>query len=139
MTIATVDDVQARFNRPLTEEERALAGVLLGDVEAILRGRIRDLDDRVAADPNYRDLVVMVEASAALRVLRNPEGYRQETEGNYGYSLSAAVASGHLFVMDSEWQLLGASRGAWTIVPETRATRPRWGFPDPWRPGGRVR
>lgn len=147
-TIATVDDVQDRFNRPLTEEERDLAATLLVDVEAILRGRIRDLDDRCAADANYRALVVMVEANSVLRVLRNPEGYRQETEGNYGYSLSAAVASGHLFVMDSEWALLGASRGAWTIAPATRANHRPTGIdpwakgwrhdppPDPWRPSG---
>jgi len=117
MAVATVDDVQDRFDRPLSEDERRLAEVLLGDVEAMIRARIRDLDARVAADSNYRALVVKIEAAAVLRVLRNPEGYRQETEGNYGYSLSAAVASGHLFVMDSEWAELGARGGAFTITP----------------------
>src|SRR5690606_8205532 len=112
MAVATVDDVQERVDRPLSEDERRLAEVLLGDVEAMIRARIRDLDARVAADSNYRALVVKIEAAAVLRVLRNPEGYRQETEGNYGYSLSAAVASGHLFVMDSEWAELGARGGA---------------------------
>ena len=74
----------------------------------------------------------MVESNAVLRVLRNPEGYRQETEGNYGYSLSAAVASGHLFIMDSEWDDLGYRTGAWTITPVVRTRRCR---PDPWTPG----
>lgn len=132
MAYATVDDVQARLGRPLTDEEKALAATLLDDVEARIRARIPDLDERVAADENYEALVVQVEANAVLRVLRNPEGYRQETEGNYSYSLSAAVASGHLFVMDSEWGLLGSGRGAWTITPVLRQRRC---YPDPWTPG----
>ena len=130
MSIATVEDVQDRLNRPLTDEERRWAKILLGDVEAKIRRRIGDLTDR-AADEGFRDVVVMVEANAVLRVLRNPEGYRQETEGNYGYSLSAAVASGHLFVMDSEWADLGYRAGAWTITP---ALRPVCRRPDPWTP-----
>src|SRR5690606_40976576 len=80
MAVATVDDVQDRFDRPLSEDERRLAEVLLGDVEAMIRARIRDLDARVAADSNYRALAVKIEAAAVLRVLRNPEGYRQDTE-----------------------------------------------------------
>lgn len=126
MAYATVPNVQARFTRPLTLEEEQMAQTLLDDVEARLRARIPDLDERVDADANYLALVVQVEANAVLRVLRNPEGYRQETEGNYSYSLSAAVASGHLFVMDSEWDLLGARRGAFTITPylETSPTPP---------------
>ncbi|ASU81409.1 hypothetical protein CDO52_00200 [Nocardiopsis gilva YIM 90087] len=123
MALATAADVQARLNRPLTAEEEQLAQTLLDDIESRIRARIPDLDERVAKDTNFRALVVQVEANAVLRVLRNPEGYRQETEGNYSYSLSAAVASGHLFVMDSEWDLLGASRGAFTITPHLQATR----------------
>lgn len=130
MAIATVDDVQDRLDRELTDDERDLAATLLEDVEAIIRSRVRNLLRRAATDESYRQIVVMVEANAVLRVLRNPEGYRQETEGNYSYSLNAAVASGHLFVMDSEWQLLGANRGAFTVAPKVR--RPRRGITRTW-------
>lgn len=122
MAIATVDDVQDRLDRELTDDEKRLAATLLEDVEAIIRSRVRNLLRRAAADESYRQIVVMVEANAVLRVLRNPEGYRQETEGNYSYSLNAAVASGHLFVLGSEWELLGANRGAFTITPKVRHT-----------------
>lgn len=132
MAYATVDDVQARLGRPLTSEERELAVTLLDDVEAMLRARIPDLDERVEVNENYRALVVMVEANAVLRVLKNPEGYRQESEGNYSYSLNVAAAAGYLLVLDWEWRMLGASRGAWTITP---AVRRRWCPPDPWTPG----
>src|SRR5690606_39528980 len=90
MAVATVDDVQDRFDRPLSEDERRLAEVLLGDVEAMIRARIRDLDARVAADSNYRALVVKIEAAAVLRVLRNPEGYRQETEDRKSTRLNSS-------------------------------------------------
>lgn len=130
MAIATVDDVQDRLDRPLTDDEKQLAATLLEDVEAIIRSRVRNLLRRAATDESYRQIVVMVEANAVLRVLRNPEGYRQETEGNYSYSLNAAVASGHLFVLDSEWELLGANRGAFTITP--KVSRPRRGITRTW-------
>jgi len=130
MAIATVDDVQAWYNRELDEDERRLAQTLLNGVEAKIRRRIRNLTARAAADSDFREIVVMVEANAVLRVLRNPEGYRQETEGNYGYSLNAAVAAGHLFIMDSEWEDLGARRGAGTIAPKVR--RPCRGITRTW-------
>jgi len=133
VSVATVEDVQKWLNRPLTAEERDWAKTLLGGAEVMIRSRIPDLVEKAAVDEHWREALVMVEANAALRVLRNPEGYRQETEGNYGYSLSAAVASGHLFIMNSEWDVLGYRSGAWTIAPVVRTACRR---PDPWTPGG---
>ena len=117
MAYATVDDVAARLGRDMDEAERRLAAVLLDDVEERLRARIPDLDDRVAADEHYRALVVSVEATAVVRVLRNPGGYRSETDGNYSYSLDTRAAAGFLTILDEELALLGAARGAWTAVP----------------------
>lgn len=130
MAIATVDDVQDRYGPELTDEEKRLAKTLLNDVEVKIRRRARNLVARATADPDWREAVVAVEANAVLRVLRNPEGYRQEVEGNYSYSLSAAVASGHLFVMDSEWDDLGLSGRAFTVAPKLR--RPRRGITRTW-------
>jgi hypothetical protein len=118
---ATVDDVVARF-RPLTPEEEALAATLLDDAETRIRFRVRDLDSRVA-DPEYHKLVVLVEVGAVLRVLRNPEGYRSESDGDYSYTLSVQVASGLLDILDGEWRLLGVFRGAFTIAPTIGAPR----------------
>lgn len=130
VAVATIEDVQARLNRPLDATEVALAETLLDDAEAMIRRRIKDLDERVAADATYRALAVKIEANAVLRVIRNPEGYRQESNGTYSYALSAAVAAGHLFIMDSEWTELGASRAAFSIAPTVRTA---YSTPDPWR------
>ncbi|OLT27747.1 hypothetical protein BJF83_17325 [Nocardiopsis sp. CNR-923] len=123
MAIATVTDVQDRFNRPLTPEEETLAETLLDDAEIKIRRRIPNLAARAAADAEFAETVVMVEANAVLRVLRNPEGYRQETDGDYSYSVSAAVASGRLMILDEEWADLGLNRGAFTIRPKIGTPR----------------
>lgn len=127
---ATVDDVQERLGRELTDEERALATVLLKDAENRIRVRVPNLDARVAASTTYADLVVRVEADAVNRVLRNPDGYSQESDGSYSYSIRAAVAAGYLLITDEEWaDLLGRStnRGAFTVAPKLRT--PRRGLP----------
>ncbi|MFE2912822.1 Gp19/Gp15/Gp42 family protein [Kitasatospora indigofera] len=119
MAYATVQDVEDRYLGQLTTDEQALAEVLLGDAENLIRSRVRDLDTRVT-DPNYLAAVVQVESNAVLRVVRNPDGYRQEMDGNYSYSISAAVASGFLSILDNEWALLGVRPGAFTITPVLR-------------------
>lgn len=48
-------------------------------------------------------------AEAVLRVVRNPEGFTQEQQGNYSYGLRATVASGYLmFTEDNLLDLLGS-------------------------------
>lgn len=47
-------------------------------------------------------------AEAVLRILRNPEGFRMEQQGNYQYQLNSAVASGYLwFTADNMIDLIG--------------------------------
>ncbi len=133
MAHATVEDVRERFTRALTVDEERLAATLLGDAEALLRRRVRDLDGRASADQDYRRLVVMVEAESVLRVLRNPEGYRSESDGDYSYIRSAVVASGRLNILDEEWALLGVRRGAYTVAPVIGT--PRCGPPHRHTPG----
>ncbi|PZG20602.1 Gp19/Gp15/Gp42 family protein [Nonomuraea aridisoli] len=134
MAYATVQDVRARMGRPLTSEEETLAETLLGDAEVLIEERISDLAAR-AADPQYLKRLVIVEANAVLRVLRNPEGYRSESDGDYSYSRSAEVASGLLEITDADWKRLGVRiAGAFTIAPAIGT--PRWGPLAPRRRRG---
>lgn len=129
MAYATVQDIQDRYEKPLGDDPDFITVLetRLNDVELMLRSRIANFDARVAADPYYRQTVVKVEADAVLRLLRNFEGIRQEAEGNYSYALSAAVASGYLWIMDQEWQELGVSSkgGVFTLTPVVRSPYPR--------------
>lgn len=112
MAYATADDVQVRFNRELDEDERVSVDERLEDVEEMIRLRIPDLDDRVEDGRIRERLLKMVECEAVLRLIRNPEGYTEETDGNYSYSISARVASGRLTIEPDEWKLLGVKTTA---------------------------
>lgn len=117
-TFATAADVAVRLGREATTEETLLIEARLGDVERKIRRRIKDLDDRISAGTTDVEDVKQVEADAVVRLVRNPEGYLQETDGNYSYMLSREMASGKLEILDEEWAALGWRRlGMAILVP----------------------
>lgn len=141
MAYATVDDVQARYENEIDEALALVVGTRLGDAEIRLKHRIPDLADRVADSEDYEDIVVMVEAEMVLRLIRNPDGYSQESDGNYSYAIYQKVASGRLEVTDEEWDLLDApgSQGSFTISPwiyddpaSLEGAEDPWKGPPPW-------
>jgi len=120
-----MDLTSARLGRPLTTDEATQVTTLLADAEILIKATISDLADK-AEDPDYVALVVMVEASAVARLVRNPEGHTGETDGNYSYQINYRLATGELEITDREWSLLGVSSGIFVIAPRlTRGyTRP---------------
>lgn len=118
MALATAQDVQDRLlGQTLTTEEKQVVEVRLGDAERLLKARIADLLAKAESDVDYFENVVMVEAEMVLRLIKNPEGYIQETDGNYSYMISQQVASGRLTVMDDEWSLLGIRQSFHVLQP----------------------
>lgn len=107
MSYATFEDVEVRFFRDLLPEERDLVEARLDDAEGKIRSRIRNLDQKVLENPDYLNTVVRVCVDAVIRLIRNPEGFVQETDGNYTYMLSASNADGRLTILTEEWQDLG--------------------------------
>ena len=68
---------------------------------------------------------------AALRVVRNPEGYTSESEGGYSYGLSGSTGSGYLRYYPEELEELGCGM---TQAEQTMGTfrlraTPGWAFP----------
>lgn len=62
------------------------------------------LSSGVLSEELYKDTV----AEAVLRIVRNPDGFRMEQQGNYQYQLNSAVASGYLwFTADNMIDLIG--------------------------------
>lgn len=123
--VTTTDDVARRLGRELTEPETALAYVLAGDAERILASRTSDhtLD---ALDPA---LVAQVAASAVVRVLRNPDGFRSESAGGVSYTIDTRAAAGFLTILADEWALLGliapsSNGGAFSFGPSLGPARP---------------
>jgi hypothetical protein len=113
MALATQTDVETSLMRVLTDSESQYVVQLLARAEALLSARVQDLTTNTA----FHDLAVAVEADAVARVFRNPAGYKQETEGNYGYSLNFEVASGLLSILDAEWERFGIG-GVGSIAPK---------------------
>lgn len=112
----TTSDIAARW-RPLSTEETAVATALLADAWAILTARDSTIEGRLSATPATLDvaLVRAVVTAMVLRVMRNPDGKRQESIDDYSWTLDNAVSSGFLYVTDDELALLRA--------PSTASTR----------------
>ena len=120
MTVAQVQDVQDRFFRPLTDEERVLVEARLQDAETKIRIRIPDLKEKILKQPLLEAVVARVCIDAVLRLVRNPEGYVQETDGNYTYMLSQEAAEGKLTILPEEWHDLGVRKriGVMHVAPK---------------------
>lgn len=117
MAYATPVDVETRLGRDLTPEEEAQVTELLEDVETLIKLRIPDLDVKVSDGTIPERLVVMIEVNAVVRVLRNPEAYVSETDGNYSYTRSNDGSSGYLQILPNEWDWLFGGGGMFQIVP----------------------
>ncbi|GAA5152104.1 hypothetical protein GCM10023321_20260 [Pseudonocardia eucalypti] len=101
----------------MDESETRIVAAQLDDTELLITGRVPDLDAKITSGAVDAGVVVMVEADAVLRLIRNPNGYRTETDGNYSYEIDQRVASGRLMILDEEWALLGIRAAVFTIVP----------------------
>lgn len=116
MAYASASDVTARWARTPTDEEAALIDVRLEDAERLIRRRIPDLDDRVDAGTLLEEDVIQVEAEAVLRLVRNPEGYLSESDGDYTYMLRQDVSTGRLEILSEEWEILGIRRKRFAVL-----------------------
>lgn len=102
---ASAVDVRDRWLAgPLSVEDEQIE-ILVGDVEDFLSGEFEDLDDRLAdgrlTTARLRRVVVRI----AIRVLRNPSGYRQVTSGTGPFTGSATYGGdqpGEIFVTDED-------------------------------------
>ena len=122
VALASIADLEARW-RPLTAAEGLIAPAWLDTASAIVRQRTNA--DALLADsdfttlyPDYETVVVGVVADMVLRVLKNPNGYRQVMSGDVSATRDAAISSGLLYLGDDEVARLSDPRtpqGAFTI------------------------
>lgn len=120
MAYATLDDVEARLGRPLTSAEQTKVEAYLDDVSALMDARVPSLAARLAEGDIAESLPRMVAASAVLRVVNNPQGVRQRSVDDYQETFDARAASGFLYLLEDEVELLTAppaTSGAFTITP----------------------
>lgn len=74
----------------------------------MLRRRISSLDADIAADESgdLEPEVIRVLCTAVLRVMKNPDGKRQESIDDYSWTRDQAVSSGLLYFGDGELSAL---------------------------------
>lgn len=135
MPVTSPQDVASRLGRPLTTEETSLAETLILDAENILRVRTPDKDLDSLDEASVKQVV----ASAVVRVLRNPDGYRSETAGGVSYTIDTRAAAGFLLILDDEWRLLGlaptSNSGMGSFAPSLGLPRSgSWPGGEGWEP-----
>lgn len=122
---ASAEDVRMRWlNGALSVEDEQI-DVLLADVEDFLAGEFPDLADRLADGRLTSNRLRRVTVRIAIRVLRNPAGYRQVTSGTGPFTGSATYGGdqpGEVYITDEDRKdLVGRGKGrsvkAFTIHP----------------------
>ncbi len=140
MALATTTDVETSLMRPLTTVEQQYVPGLLDRAEQIISVAVPGALDRAETDAAYEALLIQVEAEMVARVLRNPTGMKNESDGTYSYSIDWSVASGRLKLLDDDLTLLGANYGIGSLAGEmdgyARARygllAPQWQFQYGW-------
>ena len=121
MAYATVQDVQARMNRILSQAEQTQCGTLLDDAAIMI-----DSTGSTAID----DIKMLVSCRMVIRALGDgesdgiPIGATQGSQSGLGYSQSWTVSSGgsagELYIESKEYQMLGVRNkiGSYSPVQE---------------------
>ena len=105
---ATTDDLVARW-RPLSDQETLNGQTFLDDAWLMLRRRFTDLETGVTDDADLSAEVVRVMATAVLRVMKNPDGVRQESIDDYSWTRDQATSAGLLYFTDEEIDAISAT------------------------------
>ena len=100
---AVVADITARW-RTLTDQETTNATAFLGDAWVKLKRTLTTLEDDIAADESgdLEAATVAVLVTAVLRVLKNPDGFKQESLDDWSGTRDGSASAGALFFTDEE-------------------------------------
>lgn len=136
MAFTNVAEVGKRLGRVIADQaEIEQVGSWIGDVESLIRSRIRDIDERVAAGEVSSDELTRITSNAVIRKIKNPDGKQNERIDDYSYGLVEDAARGELFLTEDEWASLEGfsdTSGAFTITAvATPGISSRWEYPWP--------
>ena len=102
---ADASDVRLRWlSGPLSVDDEQIE-ILIEDIEDFLVGEFSDLDARLDDGRLSPKRLKRVIVRIAIRVLRNPDGYRQVTSGTGPFTGSATYAGdapGEIYVTDED-------------------------------------
>ena len=113
----TLDQVTASYEGTIASQKFDWVNQKIDEAVRELLAIIPDIPNRIDAGALDPELVADKVIAAVLRVVRNPTGIDQETEGDYSYRLRNTVASGDIWYQEKELTALG-----W-IAPKQYAPR----------------
>lgn len=90
-------DVQAAYEADLDASKEDWVNTLIARAEALLARKRPNLAANIAGGKIDAASAKLAVITAILRIVRNPEGYQSETEGNYVYQKYRDVAGGKLY------------------------------------------
>lgn len=98
-----VDDIPKHYSGDLEDFTPDFLAGKLGEAVDMIHSRYGNIVERRLESGElttrlYTGIVVRI----ASRVFANPEGFRKENEGGYGYEINAAVGSGTLWFTDDD-------------------------------------
>lgn len=99
---ATIFDLESRW-RPLSEQEAINAGAFLADAWGHILGRRPNLEADITAGTVSTANVTRVVCASVLRVLKNIEGWEEESQDDWRGKRNELLASGELFLTTTEW------------------------------------
>lgn len=108
--VAEVQDLRDRYEETLTADQERVAETRLADALAELRAKVTSLDARVDDGTLDQSVVSRVQVDMVLRLIRNPEGKRQESIDDYSWTRDQALSDGQLYVTANELALLAPPR-----------------------------
>lgn len=106
----------------LDPEDVGKVNALLRRASAIIRAQVYQVDLRIAGGLLDVQTVTDVCVDMVIRVLRNPDGVKQETIGPIATTFDPTVAAGRLFLTPDELFLLQPPKAARAAVGTIRTT-----------------
>jgi hypothetical protein len=108
MAITQFADVDEFVKRDIPSSDQTWVEKKIEEAEGILETYVGDLTDWVDVDPSKRTgKVILVVCRMVDRVIKNPDGYNTETDGDYSYGRSGSLASGEVYASRADLRILG--------------------------------
>lgn len=103
----TFEMVQNSYDKPIAPERAAWVNQKIDEAARELLSYIPNLLERISLGLVDQEFVNDKVIGSVLRVVRNPEGFETETEGDYAYRLNKTVASGDIWYLERDLIAMG--------------------------------
>jgi hypothetical protein len=127
----TFDQVDDSYEGTIAADRKPWVENKIDEAVRELISKIPNILSRIDAGDLDPDLVRDKAVAAVLRVVRNPTGFEEESEGDYRYRLNPLVASGDIWYPEKDLTALGWVNDALNKAPRTVFTKASRGFGFP--------